>query len=81
MIRHGKSEDNLRKVYSRKSTSLTDDGIAEVLKTKVLGRLALQQPYEEEDIFAPSVYQEDHPNGQEYRRIAAKIVAQLEEGQ
>lgn len=57
------------------------DKLAEVLKTKVLGRLALQQPYEEEDIFAPSVYQEDHPNGQEYRRIAAKIVAQLEEGQ
>lgn len=55
------------------------DKLAEVLKTKVLGRLALQQPYEEEDIFAPSVYQEDHPNGQEYRRIAAKIVAQLEE--
>lgn len=55
------------------------DKLAEVLKTKVLGRLALQQPYEEEDIFAPSVYQKDHPNGQEYYRIAAKIVAQLEE--
>ena len=55
------------------------DKLAEVLKTKVLGRLALQQPYEEEDIFAPSVYQKDHPNGQEYHRIAAKIVAQLEE--
>jgi len=55
------------------------DKLAEVLKTKVLGRLSLQQPYEEEDVFAPSVYQQDHPNGQEYHRIAAKIVAQLEE--
>lgn len=55
------------------------DKLAEVLQTKVLGRLSLQQPYEEEDIFAPGVYQEDHPNGQEYRRIAAKIIAKLEE--
>lgn len=55
------------------------DKLAEVLKTKVLGRLSLQQPYEEEDIFAPSIYQEDHPNGQEYHRIASKIVAKLEE--
>src|SRR5690625_1719429 len=55
------------------------DKLAEVLKTKVLGRLSLQQPYEEEDIFAPSIYQEDHPNGQEYHRIASKVVAQLEE--
>lgn len=53
--------------------------LAEVLKTKVLGQLPLQQPYEEEDEFAPSVYQEDHPNGKEYRKIAAKIVAKLEE--
>ena len=55
------------------------DKLAEVLQTKVLGRLSLQQPYEEKDIFAPSIYQEDHPNGQEFRRIAAKIIAQLEE--
>lgn len=55
------------------------DKLAEVLQTKVLGRLSLQQPYEEEDVFAPGVYQEDHPNGQEYRRIAAKIIAKLEE--
>lgn len=53
--------------------------LAEVLKTKVLGQLPLQQPYEEEDIFAPSVYQEDHPIGKEYHKIAAKIVAKLSE--
>lgn len=55
------------------------DKLAEVLQTKVLGRLRLMQPYEEEDVFAPGIYQEDHPNGQEYRRIAAKVIAQLEE--
>lgn len=55
------------------------DKLAEVLQTKILGRLSLQQPYEEEDIFAPGVYQEDHPNGQEYHRMAAKIIANLEE--
>ncbi|MFD2210268.1 P-loop NTPase [Virgibacillus halophilus] len=53
--------------------------LAEVLKTKVLGQLPLEQPYEEEDEFAPSVYQEDHPNGKEYHRIAAKIIAAMEE--
>lgn len=55
------------------------DKLAEVLQTKVLGRLSLKQPYEEEDVFAPSIYQEDHPNGQEYHRIAAKVIAQLED--
>lgn len=55
------------------------DKLAEVLKTKVLGRLQLQQPYMDEEVFAPSVYQEDHPNGKEYHRIAAKIVAKMEE--
>ncbi|HLS22618.1 MAG TPA: P-loop NTPase [Pseudogracilibacillus sp.] len=54
------------------------DKLAEVLKTKVLGRLQLMQPYEEEDEFSPGVYQQDHPNGQEYHRIAAKIIAELE---
>lgn len=55
------------------------DKLAEVLQTKVLGRLSLQQPYEEEDIFAPSIYQADHPNGKEYHKIAAKVVAKMEE--
>ena len=53
--------------------------LAEVLHTKVLGQLPLQQPYEEEDVFAPSIYQEDHPLGKEYHKIAAKIVAKVEE--
>lgn len=54
------------------------DKLAEVLNTKVLGRLPLQQPYEEKDVFAPSVYQEDHPIGKEYHKIAAKVIAHLE---
>lgn len=44
MIRHGKSEDNLRKVYSRNSTPLTDDGIEELLQTK---KLLKEYNYEE----------------------------------
>ncbi|WP_174615438.1 Mrp/NBP35 family ATP-binding protein [Virgibacillus ihumii] len=53
--------------------------LAEVLKTQVLGHLPLQQPYEEEDEFAPSVYQEDHPLGKEYHKIAAKVIAKVDE--
>ncbi|WP_053217586.1 Mrp/NBP35 family ATP-binding protein [Virgibacillus senegalensis] len=52
--------------------------LAEYLKTKVIGQLPLQQPYEEEDVFAPSVYQEDHPNGKEYRKLAAKVIDNFE---
>ncbi|SFE40034.1 ATP-binding protein involved in chromosome partitioning [Lentibacillus persicus] len=55
------------------------DKLADVLQTKVLGRLPLQQPYEDEDEFAPSVYQEDHPLGKEYHKMASKIVAKVEE--
>ncbi|GGJ98651.1 iron-sulfur cluster carrier protein [Lentibacillus kapialis] len=53
--------------------------LADVLQTKVMGNLPLQQPYEEEDEFSPSVYQEDHPLGKEYHKIASKIVAKVEE--
>ncbi|MFD2627656.1 P-loop NTPase [Oceanobacillus kapialis] len=53
--------------------------LAEALNTKVLGQLPLQQPYEEEDVFAPSIYQQDHPLGQEYHKIASKVVAKMED--
>jgi ATP-binding protein involved in chromosome partitioning len=53
--------------------------LAEVLKTKVLGQLPLKQPYEDEDEFAPGIYQEDHPIGQEYHKIASKVLAKMEE--
>ncbi len=48
--------------------------LAEELKTDILGHIPLQQPYEEKDIFAPSVYQEDHPIGLVYRNMAAKVI-------
>lgn len=53
--------------------------LAEALNTKVLGQLPLQQPYMEEEVFAPSVYQEDHPLGKEFRNIAAKVIERMEE--
>ncbi|MFC3040880.1 Mrp/NBP35 family ATP-binding protein [Virgibacillus xinjiangensis] len=53
--------------------------LAEALSSKVLGQLPLKQPYDEEDVFAPSIYQEDHPIGKEYHKIASKVVAKMEE--
>ncbi|RCW63529.1 Mrp/NBP35 family ATP-binding protein [Saliterribacillus persicus] len=49
------------------------DKLAEVLNTEVIGRMALKQPFDEEGVFAPSVYQEDHPNGKEYLEVAKGI--------
>ncbi|UOQ44570.1 Mrp/NBP35 family ATP-binding protein [Halobacillus salinarum] len=48
--------------------------LAEELKTDILGHIPLEQPYEDEDVFAPSVYQEDHPIGVAYRNMAAKVI-------
>lgn len=48
--------------------------LADTLKTDVLGHIPLEQPYEEEDVFAPSVYQADHPTGVIYRNMAAKVI-------
>src|SRR5699024_9715172 len=53
--------------------------LAEVLKTTVLGELALKQPYESEDEFAPSLSQQAHQTGKAYHLIASKVVAQLED--
>ncbi|KGX84374.1 Mrp/NBP35 family ATP-binding protein [Pontibacillus litoralis] len=52
--------------------------LAEQLDTEVLGQIPLQQPYEEEDIFAPGVYQADHPTGQIFLNMANKVVQKLE---
>lgn len=54
------------------------DKLAEVLGTEVIGRLPIEQPYEEEGDSAPSVYQEEHPIGKEYTRIATGILNHLE---
>ncbi|HLQ74157.1 MAG TPA: P-loop NTPase [Bacillota bacterium] len=52
--------------------------LAEVLDTEVLGNLPLAQPYEEEDIFAPSIYQEEHPIGKVYKEIIEKVVEKID---
>ncbi|MBB6455137.1 ATP-binding protein involved in chromosome partitioning [Salirhabdus euzebyi] len=50
------------------------DKLAEVLKTEVLGRLPLHQPYDDEDDFAPGVYQEDHPTSKVFLAMANKVL-------
>ncbi|MBP3038182.1 Mrp/NBP35 family ATP-binding protein [Bacillaceae bacterium Marseille-Q3522] len=48
--------------------------LAAELRTEVLGQLPLAQPDWDEDNFAPSVYQADHPLGKIYLNIAEKII-------
>lgn len=52
--------------------------LAEELKTELLGKLPLGQPDFDENDFAPSIYQEDHPIGKIYQQIAEKLVAKLD---
>src|SRR5699024_3998465 len=52
--------------------------IAALYKRKVLCRVKFIQPYEDEDEFSPCIYQADHPNEEEYQRIVAKVIAELE---
>ncbi len=54
------------------------DKLAEELRTDVLGRLPLQQPDWNENDFAPSVYDKDHPTGKIYHEISEKIVEILD---
>lgn len=54
------------------------DKLAEILDSAVIGRLPLEQPYEEEGVFAPSVYQADHPLGKIYTEIATEIADRVE---
>lgn len=53
------------------------DKLAEELNTEVLGRLPLNQPDWNDEDFAPSVYQEDHPIGKIYLEIAEKMTSLL----
>ncbi|OCA80980.1 chromosome partitioning protein ParA [Bacillus sp. FJAT-27225] len=52
--------------------------LAEALNTQVIGQLPLGQPDWNEEDFAPSVYQEDHPIGEAYLKIADKVINLLE---
>ncbi|WP_430003894.1 P-loop NTPase [Metabacillus fastidiosus] len=47
--------------------------LAEELKVPILGKIPLQQPDWNENDFAPSVYNADHPIGQIYSEIAMKV--------
>lgn len=53
------------------------DKLAEELKTEVLGRLPLNQPDWNDEDFAPSIYQEDHPVGEIYLEIAEEVTKLL----
>lgn len=53
--------------------------LAEALKTKLIGQLPLKQPYVNEEEFAPSIYQRNHPIGREYHKLAARVIAHVEE--
>ena len=49
------------------------DKLSEELQAPLLGRLPLQQPDWNDEDFAPSVYQEDHPLGMIYLDMAKKV--------
>lgn len=53
------------------------DKLAEELNTEVLGRLPLDQPDWNEEDFAPSIYQVNHPLGEIYLDIAEKVASLL----
>jgi len=51
--------------------------LAEELQTELLGQLPLQQPDWNDEDFAPSIYNEDHPVGCIYMDIARKIIEKI----
>ncbi|RFB11513.1 MRP family ATP-binding protein [Bacillus sp. HNG] len=48
--------------------------LAEELQTSLLGKIPLGQPDWNDDDFAPSVYDEDHPTGKIYNEIAKRVI-------
>ncbi|MFC7394882.1 P-loop NTPase [Scopulibacillus cellulosilyticus] len=51
--------------------------LSEALGTELLGQIPLEQPDEQQDVFAPSVYAADHRVGQVYLDIAKKVIEKL----
>lgn len=51
--------------------------LAKELQTTLLGQLPLQQPDWDEEDFAPSIYDKDHPTGQIYTSIAKQVVEKI----
>ncbi|GGH85271.1 ATP-binding protein involved in chromosome partitioning [Pullulanibacillus pueri] len=52
--------------------------LSEVLETDLLGKIPLEQPEEQEGVFAPSVYAGEHKIGQVYIEIAGKVIDKLQ---
>ncbi|WP_018924631.1 Mrp/NBP35 family ATP-binding protein [Salsuginibacillus kocurii] len=48
--------------------------LSEELKTEIVGRIPLGQPTINEEDFAPSVYEKDHPIGQVYEEMAKRLI-------
>lgn len=51
--------------------------LAKELQTTLLGQLPLQQPDWDEEDFAPSIYDKDHPTGKIYTAIAKQVVEKI----
>jgi ATP-binding protein involved in chromosome partitioning len=51
--------------------------LAKELQTTLLGQLPLQQPDWDEEDFAPSIYDKDHPTGKIYTSIANQVVEKI----
>ncbi|XRG78079.1 Mrp/NBP35 family ATP-binding protein [Rossellomorea sp. GAMAL-10_SWC] len=51
--------------------------LAKELQTTLLGQLPLQQPDWDEEDFAPSIYDKDHPTGKIYTLIAEQVVEKI----
>ncbi|PSL42600.1 ATP-binding protein involved in chromosome partitioning [Salsuginibacillus halophilus] len=54
------------------------DRLAEELKAELLGRIPLGQPTIDEEDFAPSVYEREHPIGAVYRDMARRMLEKME---
>ncbi|MGL4523014.1 MAG: P-loop NTPase [Bacilli bacterium] len=52
--------------------------LVDELQTTLLGKIPLEQPYMNDEDFAPSIYSEDHPTGVLYKEIVEKVVRKLE---
>ncbi|WP_298788665.1 P-loop NTPase [uncultured Marinococcus sp.] len=50
------------------------DRLADELKVGILSRIPLGQPLEDDSVFAPSVYQPEHPIGELYDELASTIM-------
>ncbi|WP_088070756.1 Mrp/NBP35 family ATP-binding protein [Gottfriedia luciferensis] len=51
--------------------------LAKELQTTLLGQLPLQQPDWDEEDFAPSIYDKEHPTGKIYTSIAKQVVEKI----